>query len=215
MELQAVSKAAWVRPGGPRIPSGAVIAKYRLETLYWDATDPVLTPAFLDEMRKYCKVGITRDPGAPGSPWGNLNAVDLARQMDADLVRLGSDNKQCYVIVDIEAMWKRTAKFVIDWLVEWRKLRPTRVTAWTTETLQGGTVNDELAARINSDVNLVVIPQLYDQNMVLYPEGAVAMEMAQAQGRRDISRFKIKCYYDAAKLPFDWDGIAFDFAKLP
>ncbi len=208
--MPAVSRAAWVRPGGPRIPSGAVISKYRLETLYWDATDPVLTPAFLDEMRKFCKVGFTRDPN-----WGNLSAVDLARTMDADLVRLGSDNKQCYVIADIEAMWKRTAQYVVDWLVEWRKLRPTRVTAWTTEPLQGGTVSDVLAARINSDVNLIVVPQLYDLNMVLYPEGAVAMEMAQAQGRRDISRFKIKCYYDAAKLPSDWDGIAFDFARLP
>ncbi len=79
-----MSRAAWVRPGGGRIPDGNKIKTYRLETLYWDATDPVLETKnaqnilFLDEMRKYCKVGITRDPN-----WGNLSAVDLARTMDA------------------------------------------------------------------------------------------------------------------------------------
>ncbi len=194
------------------------MTRHGIDTLYYDATDPVIHSKnssdvlFFDELRSlHIKVGITRDP-----VWGNLDAVTLARTMDADLAGVASQNKQCYMIADIEGLWARPATYVLDWLTEWRRLRPTRFTIWTTEPVQGGAVSDALAARINADLNLYVVPQDYYVGMVPEVSSQVAMEMCVASGqRRPILRSKIKNYYDAAKLPAAWDGVAFDFAKLP
>lgn len=203
-------RAAWIRPGGAAVPDGAKAKRYGIDTLYWDATDPVISAEFFDKVRSWgFKPGITRDPG-----WTGASGTQLATLLADDLHRLGSDNKTCYVIADIEAMWQRGSGFVLEWLSAWRAMKPTRITSWTTEPFQGGTVSDELAARINADVNLTVIPQLYFSGMEPANEAQVALEMAQTNGRRDILRSKIKCYYDPANLPAAWDGIVFDFAVL-
>jgi hypothetical protein len=208
-------KAAWVRPGGPKYPDPEKAKKYGITRHYWDATDPAVDSKFLDAMRTRTEVGITRDPS-----WGNLTGKQLAQTLSDDLVRLASPSfgaglKQCAVIVDIEAMWQRGSGYVLEWLTAWRNLRPTRPTCWTTEPFQGGTVSDELAARINADPNLIVVPQLYFGAMVPAVESQVAMEMVSTSGRRDIDRSRVKCYYDAAHLPLAWDGIVFDFNALP
>jgi hypothetical protein len=206
-------KAAWVRPGGGRIPDGTKLARYGITTLYWDATDPVLQTknadgmGFLDEMRKYVRVGITRDPN-----WGSLpSGWQLAQAMSHDLDLLESANKQCYVIADIEALWQRGSGFVLEWLKKWRELRPTRVTAWTTEPTQGGVISDELVAAINADPNLVVVPQIYYAGMVDAVESRVVLDLAARRIRPD----RIYPYYDAEDMPAAWDGIVFDFARLP
>lgn len=204
-----MSRAAWIRPGGARIPDGAKARRLGIDTLVWDATDPQIDAVFFNDVRSWgFRPGITRDPS-----WNDATAVDLARALDADLVRLGSGDKPCLVVADIEAMWKRGAGYVVEFLHEWRALRPTRATVWTTEPLQGGTVTDELAAVINADKNLLVAPQLYLSDMSPLPETAVALELAQNPERRNIARQRIVAYYDAAHLPIAWSGIAFDFAK--
>jgi hypothetical protein len=209
-----VSRAAWIRPGGARIPDGAKARRLGIDTLVWDATDPQIdipgdeTP-FFDEVRSWgFRPGITRDPG-----WTDATAKQLAALLDADLKRLGSTDKPCLVVADIEAMWKRGSGYVLEFLKAWRVLRPTRATVWTTEPLQGGTVTDELAAAINADKNLLVAPQLYLSDMSPLPETAVALELAQNPERRNIARQRIVAYYDAAHLPIAWSGLAFDFAR--
>lgn len=201
-------KAAWIRPGGPRIPDGAKARRLGIDTFVWDATDPQIDAGFFDEVRSWgFKPGITRDP-----TWGDHTAKELAAVLDGDLKVLGSSDKTCLVVADIEAMWKRGSQYVIDFLKEWRRLRPSRITVWTTEPLQGATVNDELAALINADKNLLVAPQLYDSVMTPYPEGPVLLEMGQNPERRNVARQRIVAYYDASKLPAAWNGLAFDFA---
>jgi hypothetical protein len=209
--------AAWIRPGGPRIPDGTKAKRLGIDTFVWDATDPVIaetrmengqTVYFFDDVRTWgFKPGITRDP-----TWTDATPAQLATLLDSDLKRLGTSDKTCLVVADIEAMWKRGASYVVDFLAAWRKLRPTRTTVWTTEPLQGGTVSDALAAAINADKNLLVAPQLYTDTMALMPEGAVLLEMGQNLERRNIARQRIVAYYDAAHLPAAWSGLAFDFA---
>ena len=200
-------KAAWVRPGHPRIPDGGKMSRWGIDTLFYDATDPQVDAAFFKELRDlHIKVGLTRDPG-----WTNATAVDLARQMDADLVRVGAANLQCYMIADIEALWRRGAQYVIDWLTEWRTLRPTRMTLWTTEPNQGGVISDALVAKINTDPNLIVVPQLYYAGMVDAVESRVVLDLAGRKIRPD----RIYPYYDAEDMPGAWDGIIFDFNALP
>lgn len=199
-------KAAWVRPGHPRIPDGGKIQRWGVDTLIYDATDPQVDAAFFKELRGlHIKVGMTRDPN-----WGNKSAIDLARQMDADLVDKGSQNLQCTMIADIEALWQRGSGYVLAWLTEWRSLRPTRATMWTTEPFQGGVISDALVAKINTDPNLIVVPQLYYAGMVDAVESRVALDLAGRKIRPD----RIYPYYDAEDMPGAWDGIVFDFDKL-
>lgn len=199
-------KAAWVRPGGGAVPDGDKARRYGITTLYWDATDPQISAAFFDKVRGWgFKPGITRDP-----VWDGASGKQLAQKLDEDLRRLGSDNKTCYCMVDIEAMWQRGSGYVLEFLAEWRKLRPTRITSWTTEPFQGGTISDELVTRINNDPNLTVIPQLYYAGMVDAVESRVVLDLAARRIRPD----RIFPYYDAADMPAAWDGIVFDFAVL-
>jgi hypothetical protein len=200
-------KAAWIRPGGGAIPDGAKAHAWGITTLFYDATDPQISADFFEKVRSWgFKPGITRDP-----TWNSASAVDLAREMDADLVRLGSENKTCYAMADIEALWNRGSAYVLAWLTEWRRLRPTRQTFWTTEPMQGGVISDTLVARINSDPNIIVVPQLYYKGMVDAVESRVALDLAGRKIRPD----RIYPYYDAEDMPAAWDGIVFDFAKLP
>lgn len=204
-------RAVWIREGTP-IPDGAKLRRLGVTDLVWDATDPFATAAALEEVstRWHFRPWLTRS-----ADWGDVGAGTLAQQMSDDIARVQRDNKPLGMIADIEALWRRTSNYVVAWLRAWRILRPTRRTAWTTEVFQGGAISDGLAARINSDVSLVCLPQLYFGGMEPAVESTVAMDFIQQAGRRDIDRARVRMYYDAARLPAAWDGIAFDYAKLP
>jgi hypothetical protein len=204
-------KVAWVRPGAPSL-NGPKAERYKLDGLCYDATDRTRATAewFAALRGWHYRPWLTRS-----ADWGDPTGRELAILMDADVTRVGADNLPLGMVADIEAMWQRGSAYVLEWLNEWRKLRPTRRTIWTTEPLQGGTVSDTLAARINADVNLLVVPQLYDKNMTPYNEGRCVAEMIQTRGRRDIDRHRVTCYYAAHALNADWDGLVFDFDKLP
>jgi hypothetical protein len=204
-------KAAWVRPGSP-IPDGQNLVKHGITDLVWDATDPFVTADSMEEVWTEWRFRpwLTRS-----ADWDDVPAATLAQQMDDDIERVQRDNRPLGMIADIEALWRRTSVYVVSWLRAWRVLRPTRRTAWTTEPFQGGAISDGLAALVNSDVNLLVVPQLYFGNMAPAVESQVAMELIQTDGRRPIRRDRLRCYYDAARLPAAWDGFAYDEAKLP
>src|SRR5437870_4146447 len=123
--------AAFVNPGGPLVPDLAKAKRYGITRLYWQANDPQLSAGILLGIRERgMEVGILRGP-----EWTQASALALARQLDADLARLGSSNSQCAVLADIEY---HDAAYIQAFLREWRDLRPQRVTGWTLEPNQGG-----------------------------------------------------------------------------
>jgi hypothetical protein len=126
-----VSHFAFVNPGGPKVPDIAKAKRYGITRLYWEARDPQISAGlFLAIRERGMEVGIMRDPS-----WDQSSAIDLARELDADLGRLGSSNSQCAVLADIEY---HDPAYITAFLGEWRALRPHRVTGWTFEPLQGG-----------------------------------------------------------------------------
>src|SRR6266566_2789928 len=134
--------AAFVNPGGPLIPDIAKARRYGVTRLYWQANDKQLSPDLFTSIRNQgIEVGILRGP-----EWTNASADDLARELDADLVRLWSGDKQCAVLADIEA---HDAAYVIEFLREWRALRPRRETGWTLEPNQGGWFTAELVQELS------------------------------------------------------------------
>src|SRR5437660_4926429 len=94
----SMSHCAFVNPGGPQVPDLARAKRYGITRLYWQANDPQISAGLLLAIRERgMEVGIMRDPS-----WDNLGAIDLARELDADLGRMGCSTSQCAVLADIE-----------------------------------------------------------------------------------------------------------------
>jgi hypothetical protein len=198
-----MSHFAFVNPGGPLVPDIAKAKRYGITRLYWEARDPQINAGLFQAIReRSMEVGIMRDPS-----WDNASAIDLARQLDADLLRLGSSNSQCAVLADIEY---HDPAYVQAFLGEWRALRPRRVTGWTLEPLQGGWMAPEFVRAVwNAGVQ--VFPQAYLGNMSPVDPDLVRSDLIE----RDFPREAVMPVYNAAHIPTHWDGIAFRFDQLP
>ena len=198
-----MSRFGFVNPGGPLVPDLAKAKRYGITRLYWQANDPQLTASLVDAVRRHpLEVGIMRDPS-----WNHASAVDLARMLDADLVRLGSGNAQCAVLADIEY---HDAPYVMAFLHEWRQLRPRRVTGWTLEPMQGGWISPALCSMILSS-QVTVFPQTFLGDMTPVPPDSVRSQLINA----GIPRGMVALCYDGAHIPVWWDGLAFRFEQMP
>src|SRR5437660_10438254 len=93
----SMSHCAFVNPGGAQVPDLAKAKRYGITRLYWQANDPQISAGLLQAIRdRHMEVGIMRDPS-----WGSLGAIDLARELDADLSGLLANDAQCAVLADI------------------------------------------------------------------------------------------------------------------
>ena len=202
-KADALSHYAFVNPGGPLVPDLAKAKRYGITRLYWQANDPQIDAHLFTSIRQAgMEVGIMRDPS-----WDNLGAVDLARQCDADLLRLGSGNSQCAVLADIEY---HDPAYVIAFLQEWRALRPNRVTGWTLEPYQGGWFTPALVQEILRS-SITVYPQTYFGNLAPQFVDDVRCDLIE----RGAPRGMTAAFYLAVQMPPHWDGIAFRFDQLP
>ena len=198
-----MSHFAFVNPGGPQVPDLAKAKRYGITRLYWEARDPQISAGLLLAIRERgFEVGIMRDPS-----WQKNTAADLARELDADLIRLGSGNSQCAVLADIEY---HDPDYIISLLHEWRQLRPRRVTGWTLEPAQGGWFTKDLAAMLLQS-QVTVFPQTYSGSMVPFDVDRVRTDLIE----RGIPRGMCAAVYAARSIPATWDGIAFPFHELP
>jgi len=198
-----VSHFAFVNPGGPRVPDFGKARRYGITRLYWQANDPQIDGDLLGLFRtEGFEVGILRDPS-----WDQVGALDLARQLDADLVRLKSGDKQCAVLADIEY---HDPNYITAFLREWRTLRPQRVTGWTLEPLQGGWMDAAFVQTVER-ATIGVAAQSYLGNMSPVDPDLVRADLIE----RGFPRAAVACVYDAARIPTHWDGIAYRFDQLP
>jgi len=199
----SVSHFAFVNPGGPQVPDLAKAKRYGITRLYWEAHDAQISAGLFQAIReRSMEVGIMRDPA-----WDNSSAIDLARELDADLGRLGSSNSQCAVLADIEY---HDPAYITAFLSEWRALRPMRVTGWTLEPLQGGWMNAAFVKEVVS-AHVGVFPQSYLGNMSPVDPDLVRADLVE----RGLRRADVCVVYNAAHVPTHWDGIAFRFDQLP
>ncbi len=198
-----MSHFAFVNPGGPQVPDLAKAKRYGITRLYWQANDPQISAGLFTAIReRSMEVGIMRDP-----KWNDASAIDLARQLDADLVRLGSGNSQCAVLADIEY---HDAAYVTAFLHEWRALRPERVTGWTLEPMQGGWFTKDFCRQLQFS-SITVFPQTYFGNMDDAGVDRCRSQLVNA----GLPRGMVAPVYAAKRIPDWWDGLAFPFHELP
>ena len=198
-----MSHFAFVNPGGPQVPDFAKAKRYGITRLYWQADDPQISAGlFLAIRERGMEVGIMRDPH-----WDMASAIDLARTLDADVTRLGSNSAQCAVLADIEY---HDAAYVIAFLHEWRALRPNRMTGWTLEPHQGGWFTPDLV-RLLMQSKVTVFPQAYYGDQTPADPDWTRCDLIE----RGLPRGLVSVCYSALHLPQYWDGIAFRFDQLP
>lgn len=196
-------RAAFVNPGGPAVPDLVKARSYGITRLYWEARDPAINAGlFLAIRERGFEVGIMRDPN-----WSHATAIDLARELDDNLIRLGANSLQCAVLVDYEG---HEESYMRAFVREWRDLRPNRVTGWTLEPYQGGWFSKDLCIAL-SNAGISVYPQTYYGNMAPAPIDEVRCQLINA----GLPRGLVSPVYDAAHIPRWWDGIAFPFHALP
>lgn len=144
--------------------------------------------------------------------WIGEDAIHSARSCDADLARLGQTTLQCAYMFQTE---RHDPTFVLDFLHEWRALRPTRETAWTLEGLQGGWFSPELVKAVRDDPKLTVVPYGYydagGQSMLPHDLDLVRCNVANA----GVPLSRVAVFYDGARLPQWWDGCVFTMERLP
>jgi hypothetical protein len=198
-----VSHFAFVNPGGPLVPDLAKAKTYRDTRLYWQANDPQISPGMLQAIRdRGIETGIMRDPS-----WTQSGSIGLASLLNDDLTRLGLASPQSAVLADIE---RHDPQYVIDFLHEWRQLRPKRVTGWTLEPLQGGWFTKDLCAALIA-AQVTVFPQVYRGDGSLVDCDLVRSNLIEA----GVPRGMVGLVYKASVIPAAWDGIAFPFHELP
>jgi len=96
--------------------------------------------------------------------------------------------------------------FVRRTIIEYRRWRPSGPIAWTLEPHQGGWFTPELVQTINSDVNLVVVPQNFYYDMREYDKPPYD-NLRNDLINQGVKSSRVKVFYDGAKfMPSDWDG---------
>src|SRR5881275_2610635 len=101
---------AFVNQGGPKYPDRDKLKRYKITRLYYEARDPHIDAAFLQELRAIpIEVGIMLS-----AAWYDGTMKDLADQGDAEVTRLGGNNKQLAVLFDIEYPYQ-AAGFILAW----------------------------------------------------------------------------------------------------
>jgi hypothetical protein len=101
------------------------------------------------------------------------------------------------------------AQYVIDCLTRWRELRPFQDTSWTFEPFQAGWMSDELVSTV-IDKKVRVVPQYYLGGMQPVAADRELIRMLN----RGFPLSSISGFYDAAALPYGWDGFAFIQGRL-
>lgn len=193
-------KAVWVDNG-----SDADVGKLRrheITAAYFDPRDPRITTAYLDRVRGQ---GLTAGVYFAWNWYPALDGPTFAAKCSQEVQRLAPTGP-LPVCLDIET---HDMGYVVKCLRRWRELRPTRTTDLTIEGMQGGLL-DSTVVRALIDANVRLAPSFYGGQMEPLAHSVVIdVLMTGFPGSRIVGM------YDAAALPYRWNGYAFTQGRLP
>lgn len=216
-------KWTWLRPGDNHDMS-FLIAKaqaWGMERVIFDSLDPDISANYLNDFRKLLVgagprigVGITRAPDWEGGKYAGAEA--FAEKCSEDLTRLGFNSNtkpdSCVMILNREQ--PHDAADQLKMLQRWRQLRPTRWSVWAIEGHQAGWFSKELSDTLAADGNMWVAGECY------LGDAQQNWPMSESYVRDDLKTKlmpgQVKAVYNGVeKVPYGWDGIVFDFARIP
>jgi hypothetical protein len=222
-------KAALVLPS--QFPNGPKLAAQGIDTVFKPVADPnspAMTQGSMDELRKYFRVGIMRDPSwtVSSAQFNNMDqeqkatwARAFAKMFSDDFTRVASPSffsptgppVQCFGMPDIEY---HSNLFIVEFFKAFRALRNSRILYWCPESLQGGWMEPDLVQLINADANIIVAKQNYTGAMKKI-DGTVSALNLVKQGIRWERISSVVSLREP--LEESWEGIAYleDWNQLP
>ena len=218
-------RAALVLPS--QFPNGPKLAKQGIDTVFKPVADPdatAMTQAKMDELRKFFRVGIMRDPSWD-VPYHKVDerlcfdemtqeqrvtwARAFAKKFSDDFERVAKPSffssagapLQCFGMPDIEY---HSNLFMVEFFKAFRALRNSRILVWCPESMQGGWMEPDLVALINADPNIIVAKQNYTGAMVPIDGSVSTLDLV----KRGIRWERITSMH-SLRRPLDdwWDGI--------
>jgi hypothetical protein len=200
-------KAALVLKGGAKWPDGEKLARAGVTRLYYEANDPQIDAAFMQQLRDWgYEAGVMRDP-----VWSNYNDTpeQWIAKVNADIARLAPKNPSTgkrpplSVMLDIE---RHDSDYVYRALREFDRTNPGRNYIWTMEYHQAGWFSQEIVNHVNADPQCRVLPQLYYGDMSNCVDShAAARDLYTPHGGINDDRI---CFFYSLRVPIphDWDG---------
>jgi len=172
--------------------------------LFFDMFDPRITRAYLVWVEsKGFKTGLYMVTNWP--QFVGKTGKQVAEIVDDRVSKVGT--KVTKIQFDME---EHDPDFILAVLQRWRQLRPKQDTSWTMESWQGGWMSPEFVQEILS-LRVRVVPQYYKGNMEVAAQDVGLKDMLKAGFPYEI----VTGFYDAAALPWGWEGFAFTMGRLP
>jgi hypothetical protein len=212
-----VVKAALVLKGGAKWPDGEKLARAGVTRLYYEANDPQIDAAFMQQLRDWgYEAGVMRDP-----VWNNYSdsPEQFIAKVNDDIDRLApkkpdGSRPQLAVMLDIEC---HDSDYVYRALREFDRTNAGRNYVWTMEYHQAGWFSSELVNHINADAQLRILPQLYYGDMSNCVDShAAARDLYQPHAGVNDDRI---CFFYSLRVPIphDWDGCLYleNWTQLP
>lgn len=201
-------KAVWVDEGNDC--DYGTITKHGIKWLFYALTerDPRVTSEYLQQQvnRNY-QVGVYT-----AWNWSEFagTGTEYAQKTFNLLKKRVPNLKPSFPKVQLN-MELHDPQYVIDMVVQWRKLAPNQDTSWTFEGHQAGWMSDNMVKAVK-DAKIRLVPQLYSGDM-----SRVYDSLAECRSlvKRGFPEASVSPFYDAAQLPEWWDGFAFTMGRLP
>jgi hypothetical protein len=198
-------RGVWVDAGND--PVYEKIDAAGIRWLYFPLSDPAqdVRRRLLEAKARGYIGGVYAASNWYGDPSGKVFAETVHRAVSH--VAPEASNVWPKVMVDDE---RHDPGAIANFLHRWRQLRRYTDTAWTLESMQGGWmpptfVDDVIAAHVR------IVPQCYRGDMTPVDSLATARDLT----KRGFPDALISPFYDAARLPLDWQGFAFTMGRLP
>lgn len=202
-------RAVWVDDG--QTPDYAKLARYGIGGVYFAGNDARLTPAYLQSVKDHA--GVAEVGLYYAWNWYPVQAAKALARTISEAVKAVGWLGNPPVCIDIEKGHGLTdanyTAYAVAFFQEWRRLRPSRKTAYTLEGFQGGLFGPADVLHIAA-ANLEICPQMYAGNMAPLAHDVTIDLLIQGFPAAQLSGM-----YDAAALPYNWRGFAFTQGRLP
>ena len=205
-------RGLWVDAGND--PAYGKAQPYGIDSFYFDPRDPRLTSSYLDGVKAHA--GIVACGMYVAWNWHDpiLLPEELAQYADSELRRIGwrGNLEVCFDIEKGDGLSNVTwLPYCLATLRAWRKLRPKRRTFLTFEGMQGGLITAAAATEMMA-MQVYVAPAMYDG--LMQPHRHDVTQDLLIMPPAFAGNFVVGMY-DAAVLPYRWQGFAFTQGRLP
>lgn len=199
-------RAVWVDSGNDA--HWEKLARHAITWVYYPANDPI--PDLRRRLNDTKARGLRGGLYSAWNWWPSEDGAGYAETMHERVLKVAPDATNSWPKIQLDDETHDPDR-ILRMLKRWRELRKNTDTSWTFECMQGGWMDppfvEEVVAR-----KVRLAPQCYLGDMSAVFD---TLEVARDLTKRGFPDSLISPFYDAARLPLEWQGFAFTMGRLP